>query len=126
MSTFLHFIKIVNFAQSGLALGVSDHDFFYVLRERHVFCTFNETLLFLGWREAKLVQTDSPKKIIDVMPFGDAFSTKHSEIRGGVKGVIHRIPVVSQHGKGAWRLQDLLSPFLVRSTESKIYVAAHG
>ena len=126
VSTFLHFTKIVNFAQSGLALDVSDHDFFSVWRERQVFCTFNETLLFLGWREAELAQTDPPKKIIDVMPFGNAFSTKHNEIRGGVEGVIHCIPVVSQHGKGAWRLQDLLFPFLVRSTESKIYVAAHG
>jgi len=61
------------------------------LRKLQDFCTFNETLLFLGCREAKLVRTGLPKKYIDVMPFGDGFSTEHMKIRVGVKGVIHDI-----------------------------------
>jgi len=62
-----------------------------ILRKLQDFCTFNETLLFLEWRQAKLVRTGLQKKYIDMMPFGDGFSTKHIKIRVGVKGVIHDI-----------------------------------
>ena len=91
---------MVNLAQMATGVDVSGPVSWPVWRERAFFCTFNETLLFLGWREAKLARTSGPTESFDVMHFGYAFSTKHIKIRGGVKGVIYGILVVLQHGKG--------------------------
>jgi len=82
----------------GLALDVLDHVFSTFWRERPTICTFNETLLFLGWREAKLVRTSGPTKCFDVVRNDYRFSTKHIRIRGGVEDVIHVNLVVPQHG----------------------------
>ena len=100
--SFLFLAKRVDFVQMGLALDVSDRDSWYVLRARLFFCTFNETLLFLGWRGAKLARTSGPTKCFDVMHSGYAFPMKHIKIQGGVEEVIYGILVVSQHGKGNW------------------------
>ena len=66
--------------------GVSEH-----------LCTFNETLFFVGSHAVELAQTSGPSKCFDVMHSGYAFPTKHEHIRGGVKGIMYYILVVSQY-----------------------------